>query len=400
MLDSFGTALRAMREAADLSLAALAGRANVSKPQLGRLENGDRAPTIGTARAIDEALRGGGVLVELAAAERGGHEMRRRALLATIGAAAGTGALAGPHTMGDLIRHGLLDAAGAGDDDWDQVVDDSRHRLVSDPSPLFGAALITNLMRLRDQLTAASTPSTAMLRAAAELGQIYGLWLGNQAHLGGANHWYRAAATLADRSGDKPTRAYVRGRAASRAIYEGWSVRQTLDTVDAALALSGRPSAGALEAHAARVSVHALSGDVQLGRAAVADMADVAEALDDANLYARTVFLSAFLEARVGGLDDAMQACDLAEPVLAGDAPTWLTETRVYRARALVAAGDVDDGLGCALDAVQGLRHDVRVIGVAIRDVLAALPAGHRSYERDQLVPYADPNPGPWETLR
>jgi hypothetical protein len=400
MIADFGDALRAMREAAGLSLQALAARAAVNKPHLGHLEDGARRPTPATAAAVDKALHAGGVLIELAACDRkGGDDVRRRALLATLGAAASVGALAGPHALGDLVRHGLLDAAGTGED-WDAAIADAGHRLVTDPSPLLGFAMLTNLMILRQQLAAHSRPD--LFRAAANLGQVYGLWLGNQAQLGGAHHWYRSSATLADRSGDSETRAWVRGRSAARGIYEGWTVAQTLATADAALAVTDRPTAGAVEAHAARVHVHALTGDIAAGRASVAAMADIAENVHDPaapDPGARTAFLSAYLEARAGDPDSAAVAADEAETALAG-LPMWLAEARVYRARAMVAAGDIDEGLNHALDVVAQLEHAVRVIGVAVRDVLSVLPAGHRSFEADELRRFADSHPGPWETLR
>lgn len=403
MPQDFGNALRTMRDDAGLSLSALAAHANVSKPHLGHLETGQRQPTTDVAAAIDRALHAGGVLTELAALQRGeGDPMRRRTLLATLGAAAGIGVTSGPHTLADLIRHGLHDDAGT-DEDWDAVVDDCGRRLVTHPTAAFGAALLTNLAVLRQLL--AEKPTTSLLRAAADLGQMYGLWLGNQNQLGGANHWYRSAAALADRSGDVDTRAYVRGRAASRGIYEDWTVARTVTVVDETLALTTRPTLGALEAQAALVGVHALTRDVRQGRAAVHAMTDVADRLDGQQLRSiigpveRTVFLRAFFECRAGSLDDAEQACDAAERILVG-LPTWLAETRVYRARAMVAAGDVAAGLEYALRTVRQQSHGVRVIGVAVRDVCCAAPAGWRGDDLTTLWRYADPNPGPWETLR
>lgn len=402
MPESFGSALRTMREAAGFSLAALARRANVSKSQLGNLETGTRPPTIEIAEAIDRALRAGGVLIELAAAERGGKDdMRRRALLATIGAAASLGTVAGPHALGDMIRHGLLEAAGT-TDDWDAVIADSTRRLVSDPSPQFGAAMLTNLTILRQQLAQRSDRET--LRCAAKLGQLYGLWLGNQTSLGGADHWYRSATALADRSGDLDTQVWVRGRSASRGIYEGWTAQRTLDGAGSALALTPRPTLGALEAHAARAEVYALTGEITAGRRAVADMMDVADRIPGPTVKAgagphqRAVFLRAFLECRIGDRTTAEAACDEADRVLA-HLPMWLIELQIYRARAMVAAGDVTDGIAYALRAVNDLRHEVRVIAVAVRDICQTVPTGYRGDDLVALWQYADRSPGPWETI-
>lgn len=400
MLDSFGAALRTMRDAAGLSLAALANRSHVSKSLLGHLETGARLPTVDVAEDIDTALRGGGVLVELAAMERGGGDtMRRRALLSTIAAASTLGTIGGPHALGDLVRHGLMDAAGA-DEDWDAAVEDAQLRLVCDPSPLFGSALLTNLMLLRQQLQ--DSPTAGLFRASAGLGQVYGLWLGNQSALGGAHHWYRSATVLADRSGDVDMMAWTRGRSAARGIYEGWTVAKTMDTAAAALAVTSRPTFGDLEAHAARVHVHALTGDIRQGRRAVADMEQVAEHLIPPSAGAgpaqRAVFVRAFLECRAGDPDSAEQACEQAETALAG-LPTWLLETRIYRARALVASGNVCGGLAYALRTIEQVRHDVRVIAVAVRDVCCAAPADYRGDDLAALWRRADPSPGPWETL-
>jgi transcriptional regulator with XRE-family HTH domain len=405
MVQSFADAMRVMREAAGLSLSALAARANVSKSHLGSLETGDRVPTVDVAGAVDRALRAGGVLIELAAYERGGgDEMRRRALLTTVAAAATLGTIEGPHALADMVRHGLLDAAGASED-WDGVVQDCGRRLVCDPSPLFGSALLTNLAVIRQQLD--DTPGQGrsdLLRAAAGLGTIYGLWLGNVDQLGGANHWYRSATILADRSGDVDMRTYVRGRAASRGIYESWTIRQTQDAVAETLAITTRPTAGALEAYAAEASIAAITSDAHRGRVAISAMFDVADHLADSDLrelavpYERALFMSAFLEARVGTLAEAEAVCDQAEKVLAR-MPTWLAETRVYRARALVADGDIEAGLTLALSTVQVATHDVRVIAVAVRDVLSCLPAGYQSDTADELRRYASPTPGPWETI-
>lgn len=402
MPDSFGSALRVMRDAAGLSLAALARRANVSKSQVGNLETGTRPPTIEIAEAIDRALRAGGVLIELAAAERGGgDDMRRRALLATIGAAASLGTIAGPHALGDMVRHGLLDAAGT-TEDWDAVIADSTRRLVSDPSPQFGAAMLTNLMILRQQL--AERPDRDAFQAAARLGQVYGLWLGNQDQLGGAGYWYRSAAILAERSGDLSTQAWVLGRSASRGVYEGWTAQRTLDTAAAALELSPRPTPGAFEAHAARAEVYALTGNLAAGRQAVEDMMDVAERLPGATLQAgagsheRAVFFRAFLECWVGDRASIEAACDEANRVLA-HLPMWLIELQVYRARAMVAAGDVSGGITYALQAISGLRYQVRVIAVAVRNVCQTVPANYRGDDLAALWQHADRSPGPWETI-
>jgi transcriptional regulator with XRE-family HTH domain len=402
MVDTFGQALRGLRIAAGFrSLAAFAAKVNYSKGYLGNIETGERQPTPDLADACDRTL-GTAPLLSMLLEDPGGNDVKRRALLSSIGLVTGAGAVVGPSALAELVRHGFLDTASDGED-WDAVVDDYGRRLVADPSPNFGASLLTQLLILRQKITE-DRQNLDLHRAAAGLGQFYGLWLGNQGELHTARNWYRTAAVLADRGGDLSLRAFVRGRSLSRGIYEGYSVKQTLTGVDEVLSLTNEPTTGAMEAHAARVHVYALTGDAREGRKAISDMRTVVDRLPDEALrtlaapHARTTFLSAFLECRVGTLSDAQTACEAAFPELS-EWPLWLAETRVYLGRAMVAAGDVSPGISYALNTMQAMRHDVRVIGVAVRDVISVVPSGYRSAELEALRAYADPNPGPWETL-
>lgn len=401
MVESFGAALRALRLAAGFrSIAALASKVNYSKSYLGNIETGERHPTLDLAEACDQALGTAPLLSMLF--DPGGNDMKRRTLLSSIGLVTGAGAVVGPAALADLVRHGVLDRA-CGGEDWDAVVDEYGRRFVADPSPQFGASLLTQLMVLHHKITADRNDAD-LLRAAAGLGQTYGLWLGNQGNLPAAHNWYRTAVALADRSGDVSLRSFVRGRSLARGSYEGYSVRQTLDGVDEVLHLTHEPTTGAMEAHAARVHVHALTADAHAGRQAINDMRSVVDRLPDDALrtvaapHARTTFLRAFLECRVGTLADAQPAYEAALPELT-EWPLWLAETRVYLGRAMVAAGDVGPGIAHTLHTMQGVAHDVRVIRVAVRDVLSVVPEGYRSDELQALRAYADTSPGPWETL-
>jgi transcriptional regulator with XRE-family HTH domain len=402
MVDTFGEALRGLRITAGFrSLAVFAAKVNYSKGYLGNIETGERQPTPDLVEACDRAL-GTAPLLSMLLEDPGGNGVKRRVLLSSIGLVTGAGAVVGPSALADLVRHGFLDAACEGED-WDAVVDDYGRRFVADPSPEFGATLLTQLLVLREKL-AEDRANVGLLRASAGLGQTYGIWLGNQGDLHTAHNWYLTAARLADRSGDLALRSFVRGRSLARGIYEGYSVKQTLTGVDQVLDLTREPTTGAMEAHAARVHVYALTGDAREGRRAVSDMRTVVDRLPDEALrtlaapYARTTFLKAFLECRIGTLSEAQSACEAAFPKLF-EWPLWLAETRVYLGRAMVAAGDVGPGIAYAFSTMQAMRHDVRVIGVAVRDVMSVVPRGYQSDELQSLRAYADPNPGPWETL-
>ena len=395
-VDTFGDALRQLRQAVGLSQQALANRALVSKPLLGLVEIGARRPTAEFALACDEALGTAPLLVTLAA--MGDDDVRRRAILKHVGGAATLGAVTGSGGLAELVRTGLLEDV-AVDSDWDAVVDDYQHQLTVDGSSRFGASLLAQLMVARQRLVETGT-SAEMLRAVASLGQLYGLWLGNTGDLSAAHGWYHTASALAGRAGDPKLTSYVLGRSASRGIYEGWTVKHTLADVDRALELAaGRPWDGALEAYAAQVHLCALTGDAKAGRVAASAMAGVAARAGNSAALARAQFSGAFAECRYGTVETAQAAYDECAELLRVH-PLWRAELGVYLGRSMVAHGDVTTGAQVALDALDGLTADVRVIGVAVRDLVSSAPKGVRDTGLDQLRTLADPAPGPWETLR
>ncbi|GGJ92309.1 hypothetical protein GCM10010123_22670 [Pilimelia anulata] len=317
-----------------LTLDQLAARSQISRGQISNLEHGRRRARADTAAALDRALGAGGLLIWLAAEGTEDDGVRRRAILAAVSAAAGAGALDGTYTLADLLRHGLLGVAGAAED-WEAATAVYTAQLVTDPSPAYGTALLAALAVLRNQ-----PPTADRIRAGARIGQLYGLWLGNQGQLGAAHHWYRSATALADRSGCLDTRAYTRGRAAARGLYEGWTVTRTLDTAATALALTARPTSGGVEAHAARVQVHALTGDLRAGRRAVAAMADLAGRLDGHGGGARTAFLSASWNAAPAA---NRTPCALAT----SPSPSWPTGRPGWPRSSSTAAGHWPLPAGC-----------------------------------------------------
>lgn len=398
---TFGQVLHLLREAAGLSQRDLAAHVPCHQTALHHVEQGKRRPSAQFAIACDRALNTAPLLAQLVSLDEGQeHDMRRRALLATAVAAVGATGLSGGGALADVVRQGLLDAAGDVED-WDAVVADFGGRLVTNPSPDYGSALLAHLMIARQHLVDRGA-TAERLRAVARLGQLYGLYLGNLGDVASAAGWYRTAGVLADRSGDTSVKAYVRGRTASRGVYEGYSARQVVSAADGALSLTQAPTMGALEAHSAKVALHALTGDLAAGRRELAKMERVADRLPDSdspdNGAARTLSYRNYLEGRIGSRADADRAWAEALPVL-GEIPVWHADASMYYAIALVRSGDVADGVALALDAARSMGREVRVLAVGIRDVLDVVPAGYRSADLDELATYAARGPVPWETL-
>lgn len=404
MAEAFGDVLRSVREAAGFSLAGLAARTNYHKSEIGHVETGKRCASIDFAMACDHALGTFPLLGTLVEMDEGqGDRMKRRAaLLATITAAVGAFGIGSTSALASLLRHDLLDSADAVED-WDAVVEDFSRRLVTDPSPAYGEALLVQLVVARQQNIDFGATADR-LRAVAQLSQIYGLWLGNRGDVVSARGWYRSASMVADRSGDNFTRIFVRGRALSRGTYEGYTARETIKGVEAALNITRKPCLGALEAYSALVHVHGLTEDLRSGRAAVDNMQRVTDRLPDsetgkvAGPVGRTASFHNYLECRVGSRRDADRAFAEADLVLR-PVPVWHAEAKVYYGRALVKDGDVEDGIGLALEAAKRFGQDVRTVGVAVRDVLSVMPKGYHSDQLEELKMYAAAGSTPWETI-
>lgn len=396
MAEEIGQVLQSLREAAGISVRGLAERTHYSKSEISYVERGDRVAHPRLVAACDQVLGTAPLLTTLLELSGEDHAMRRRALLNTLTAATGVAGVTGATAVADLIRHGLLDAAGE-PQDWPQVVVDMSRRLVVDPSPAFGAALLGQILLCKQQIVdAGATPER--LRGAALLGQLYGLWQGNQREIPAAHGWYRTAAMLADRSGDTASRVFVRARTASRGIFEGYTLREVDARAKEALAISSRPSLGTLEAHSALVHVQALAEDLPGGRRALAKMLEVAEGLPDTgpdSPAARSLSFAHYLESRLGTSTSADRVWEEAESVLQ-PLPVWWREAQVYYGLSLVRRGDVSDGVSYALQAVRALPSPVHTVGVAVADLLRVVPAAHRSYDLDELRTYAAVGGGPW----
>lgn len=394
MLDSFGAALRALREQHHLSLADLAERTNYSKSYLGNLETGAQPAHDAVATACDEALGSTPLLTVMLSVERG-DLMYRRVLLGGALAATGGAIMAtmdGTTALAAAINAGLNQAVG-GPVDWDAVAADFARRHVLASSPQLGAELAA-------QITIAQHHADPdALRGAAQLALTYGLWTADTGRVATAHGLYATAAKLADRTGDTQLRALVRARAASRGPYEGWTAKRTSDTAHMALSMTDRGPA-AVEAYSAMVHLCALTGRLTAGRAYVRAMYELADAdTGGPSTYLRAVSFDNYLECRAGSLADAQAAHDDRCFGLLAPVPLWQAEATIYLGRALVAAGAVDAGARLALDAIRALPTRTRIVGIGVRDVLSVVPAGVRSEAVAALRGYASPGPAPWEVL-
>lgn len=382
-MDMHGSILRQARRRAGLSVLEMSRRAGISTGHVSNIESGTRRATTPVVEAYIRVL---------------GDNVRRRAVLMPLAAAAATGIAVGLPELADLVRRGFEDHRDISD--WEQVVARFEDEFPHLP-PDLGGGLIAHLMIVQRTIhEQGGTPAT--FRAAASLARLWGLWLGNAGRLAEGKLWYETATGLAERSGYRELMAKVLATVANRGPYERFPIRDSLARADQALHLHSGPAVSTVEAYGAKVHIHALTGDLEAGRTAVAAMRRAADGMDgDAGQRAasRALLFSTYLESRIGPADDAHRVFAEAEPALSTVQP-WLIEAQVYLARNAAIHGDPAGGVERALKIVEDYRRDVRVLGIAVRDLADAVPTGWTSPELVELRRYEDPHPGPWKTLR
>ncbi|MFE2496009.1 helix-turn-helix domain-containing protein [Streptomyces scopuliridis] len=177
-----------------------------------------------------------------------------------------------------------------------------------------------------------------------------------------AVNWYRMAARAADESGDLNSRVWVRGRAAIALGYEGASLGVADLFADQAMAISGKPSLGLLNAVMGKAHAAAIRGDFETARTL---MDDGRRIFDSAGSYQQTsdyavpwwrmnVFVS-LLAARLGEENMAVAAQEAARREIPQELPRFATHLEMHRGLMLVRSGDKIGGVKYAQDALNSL---------------------------------------------
>jgi hypothetical protein len=198
-----------------------------------------------------------------------------------------------------------------------------------------------------------------------------------------ATRWYRLATVAADRSGDVPTRVWVRGRSALALAYEGAGLTTATTLAEQALALSDRPSLGALNAHMAlaHAAVHRGDETTALERLDHARCAfDVAGSDEQISDYAvpewRMATFVSMLLSRLGH-PRAVEAQDQADRTRPTTLPRFATHIELHRGLAMVRAGDVESGVEYAQAALAALPRERH--SLSLRLMLAEIERAGRA---------------------
>lgn len=346
-MDEMGAILRTARQAAGLSLAAIARRTFYSKGYLANVEAGRRRATPELVAAYDRAL---------------GDDVNRRQLLIGLMAGAVT-PTASAEAVASAFEAALngprLDA-----DDWLARLDAYGHDYMSVGAGDIQARLATDLVRLRERLD-----NPRLCSVAARLLTVHGKTLPSADDRGGAIRWYRFGISAADRSDDIDARVWTRGRAALALAYEGAALPVARQFATDALAIDDKPSLGRLNGLLALAHVQGFEGDLTGALATLDDARRVFDQVgsdeqisDFAIPEWRMATISGLLLARLGEEHRAIEAQQTADRTRPGTLPRFATHIELHRGLMMAKAGDRDTGIDYARAAMSALppeRHSL-----------------------------------------
>jgi transcriptional regulator with XRE-family HTH domain len=358
---ALGAAIRDLRESLGWSqsqlasaLCKVANHTTVIRENVSRWETGKRVPGRWWLSHLATVLQ-----VPIEILERAGVD--RRHFLTTI-----AGASIAPLVASDLIEHGFAAAFHGGypsGEDWAQAVVTYGRDYMTSGAGEIQKRLAADLVVLQQQL---DTP--CLWAVGAKLATLYGkTFPGSDGAK--ALTWYRHSARFADRSEDRETRVWVRGRAAIALGYEGTCLDAADVLAEQAIALDKRPSLGRLNAVMGKAHVAAIRGDSGAAMVLLEEGRRVFDAVgsDDAESdyavpwWRFNVFIS-LMAARLGVEHLALQAQDEAARTLPDSLPRFRTHLEMHRGLMLVRAGDRDGGEAharVALDALPAEKHSL-----------------------------------------
>lgn len=233
---------------------------------------------------------------------------------------------------------------------------------------------------------------TELLRITARLTAIAAMEMTDTGHPAALHSW-RTARRMADATGDRDLRVWVRGWEAIFGYWSGWPAADVIPLTDDAIRIAaGTPGRGLFEAHTARAFALAAEGDADGAGRALDDAHRVADTLPgdavgdhDSPLWSLPAWAgsygTAYTCALVGdtrrAARQAAEARRLCPPDFGGDT----ADLRLFGALALIGEGDVTAGLIQAMDAVcdwpvtTGRRRVITQLLAALPERARALPA-------------------------
>ncbi|MEU8269008.1 helix-turn-helix transcriptional regulator [Sphaerisporangium sp. NPDC049002] len=417
-----GAGLRHWREFRGMTLEAAAEKILGDWGNLGRWERGVRMAPSDAVERLDRLYQAGGFLVALRASALANDEprpsavtaarwdadamdpLRRQLLLGGI-AAAGTAAAAPFQDGLERLRSVVDQNVGhPGIDDYEELVWEYSHAIVSRPQRDVLGDLAADVLALQQAMTSVPTgEAVRWLRVNARMTHLLAHTLGSTGFARESRHWWALARRAAERTSDPNAEAAAYASEAVQALHEDRPPVLVLARADTALKLTqGRPCLATVEALGARAHALALAGAAGEAYAALDEQVRVFDRLPDEITLdllsaegwpAFRLFYCRSLVYTLAGHPDAGSAQQEALASYPAGRPRQRAQVELHRAYSETRRGHVDDGLNHARQVLAALGPDnvtkfVHHLAVGVADAVPPLARTTLSVieYRDQLA--------------
>ncbi|MGW0252461.1 hypothetical protein ACWDYH_38140 [Nocardia goodfellowii] len=318
--------------------------------------------------------------------------LRRTFLLSA--SAAGVGAVLGLESARHGLNRALSDGVSVDLDDWREVVREYGSAYVTHTAAELHKMLLVDVLGLQMALSmsAGDAARRELYKIGALLSQYMAQAIGDCGQRREAMRWWRTARKAADLSGDLHTMAYVRGRKAIRAIYDGESPYVIIENIaEADHLIANGPIIGRPSLLAARAQSHAILGNTDDAEVSLIALRETfaelpATVANDHGWHCwaypeeRVRFAESFVYSHLGETEKAEKAQSAALALYPPNSRRGPVQIELQRALCQVRSGDPSAGTSYATTTLDELptQHRTRFVMGLGEQVLAAVPPDQR----------------------
>jgi hypothetical protein len=320
-------------------------------------------------------------------------DVRRRALLAMLAAAAATGPFAqeGERRRMELLAAVDADVTERDADAWERVAFDYAHEVGRVPDVQVLPELLTDIEELHTLIGRSRDPiRKRLIHSAAHLAAFTAMVYIGLGHSRNARRWWRSAARAADESGDEVAASLMRGKQAIFSLYEDRSPLAVIDTAEEAIAVGRNvPCPGVASGYAAKAQALARLERSGEARETLEDLQSLFEGLPDAVVSDRSSqwgwsaqrlhHVASYVHTHAGDVPRAGAAQDQALALYPVGSYRGRTQVELHRAGCLIRAGDVDEGAQHTVQVLERIpsefRSDLLVRRTALHSLSLAPPS-------------------------
>ncbi|MFF5261887.1 XRE family transcriptional regulator [Actinomadura viridis] len=300
--------------------------------------------------------------------DEGDDAVKRRAALQLL-AAFGAGTAVPPGVL-EQVLSGVEEALGnpLDIDEWERVVDEHARRIARQPAGALVPELAPDIIAVGELLKKglSAAERTGLLRVSGGLSALLAIDLGDVGDKRAARVSWTTTKRIADASGDRDLRVWVRGRAAEEACWAERPSKVISDlTTEAVEIADGSPSPGLVRAHAARAYLAAARGDRSQADSALSDLhRTFGKLTPSANAPSPFTFRESHLrwaETYVHAMLGDDRGTTTLDRALALYTPTSfraVLNLELMRAAMLVKDRDIDTGLQHAVTIIERWPHE------------------------------------------